>query len=168
MRQADISKDQSQRIIAHFQQHNDLIAKLETMEIDDLPRIDLKDGSEYKNSAQLSTGQRCTVILPILLLQDERPLLIDQPEDNLDNAFVYDTVVRSVRGAKTSRQLIFITHNPNIPVLGDADRVFVLSSDGQRAELGECGSVDAVKGKIEHLLEGGAEAFQQRMKRYGH
>jgi ABC-type lipoprotein export system ATPase subunit len=168
MRQADISKDQAQRIIAHFQQHNDLIAKLETTEIDDLPRIDLKDGAEYKNSAQLSTGQRCTVILPILLLQDERPLLIDQPEDNLDNAFVYDTVVRSVRGAKKNRQLIFVTHNPNIPVLGDADRVFVLSSDGQRGELQESGGVDAVKEKIEHILEGGAEAFQQRMRRYGH
>ena len=115
MRQGDISKDQAQRIIAHFQQRSDLIAKLETMEIDDLPRIELKDGSEYKNSAQLSTGQRCTVILPILLLQDERPLLIDQPEDNLDNAFVYDTVVRSVRCAKTSRQLISSLIPPTFP-----------------------------------------------------
>jgi len=166
--QSDISKDQAQRIIAHFQQRADLVATLEIMEIDDLPRIELKDGAEYKNSAQLSTGQRCTVILPILLLQDERPLLIDQPEDNLDNAFVYDTIVRSVRGAKTSRQLIFVTHNPNIPVLGDAERVFVLSSDGQKAELARCGGVDEVKEKIEHLLEGGAEAFQQRMRRYGH
>lgn len=168
MRQADINKDQAQRIIGHFQQHSDLIAKLETMEIDDLPRIELQDGTEYKNSAQLSTGQRCTVILPILLLQDERPLLIDQPEDNLDNAFVYDTVVRSVRGAKTSRQLIFVTHNPNIPVLGDAERVFVLASDGQRGQMEVSGGVDAVKEKIEHILEGGAEAFQQRMRRYGH
>jgi len=167
MRQADISKDQAQKIVAHLQ-NGDAVIRLATLDIDDLPCIELKDGTEYKNSAQLSTGQRCTVILPILLLQDERPLLIDQPEDNLDNAFIYDTVVRSVRGAKKNRQLIFVTHNPNIPVLGDADRVFVLSSDGQRAKLGECGSVDAVKGKIEHLLEGGAEAFQQRMRRYGH
>ncbi len=94
--------------------------------------------------------------------------LIDQPEDNLDNAFVYDTVVRSVREAKGSRQLIFVTHNPNIPVLGDAERVFVLSSDGQQAKLGNSGNVDAVKDKIEYLLEGGADAFRERMKRYGH
>ncbi|MDD3030541.1 MAG: AAA family ATPase [Alphaproteobacteria bacterium] len=167
-RQAETGKDQAQKIISHIQQHVDNIAKLETMEIDDLPRIELKDGAEYKNSAQLSTGQRCTVILPILLLQDARPLLIDQPEDNLDNAFVYDTVVRSVREAKGSRQLIFVTHNPNIPVLGDAERVFVLSSDGQQAKLGNSGNVDAVKDKIEYLLEGGADAFRERMKRYGH
>lgn len=167
-RQAETGKDQAQKIISHIQQHADNIAKLETMEIDDLPRIELKDGAEYKNSAQLSTGQRCTVILPILLLQDARPLLIDQPEDNLDNAFVYDTVVRSVREAKGNRQLIFVTHNPNIPVLGDAERVFVLSSDGQQAKLGNSGNVDAVKDKIEYLLEGGADAFRERMKRYGH
>ena len=79
------------------------------MELGDEPFIELKDGADYKNSADLSTGQRCTVILPILLLESERPLLIDQPEDNLDNAFVYDTIVKSLRDAKGGRQLIFVT-----------------------------------------------------------
>ena len=130
--------------------------------------IELKDGTDYKNSAGLSTGQRCTVILPILLLQSERPLLIDQPEDNLDNAFVYDTIVRNLQEAKGGRQLIFATHNPNIPVLGEADRVFVFSSDGRKGHVTHRGGVDDVKEQVEHLLEGGKEAFVLRMQRYGH
>ena len=73
---------------------------IETVDLDDRPCIELLDGGTFKESTQLSTGQRCTTILPILLTQSERPLLIDQPEDNLDNAFVYDT---SSRPCKLSR-----------------------------------------------------------------
>ena len=107
-------------------------------------------------------------ILPILLLESERPLLIDQPEDNLDNAFVYDTIVKSLRNAKGGRQLIFVTHNPNIPVLGEADRVFVFASDGRQGTVTHRGTVEDVKEQIEHLLEGGKEAFVLRMHKYGH
>ncbi len=162
-----IPDDQAARIIAHLND-SDQIGKLETIDLGDEPLIALKDGSDYKNSADLSTGQRCTVILPILLFESDRPLLIDQPEDNLDNAFVYDTIVRSLREVKTSRQLIFVTHNPNIPVLGEAERVFVFSSDGRRGGVCDAGTVDEVKGQIEHLLEGGKEAFVLRMQKYGH
>ncbi len=63
-----------------------------------------------------------TAILPILLLDSANPLLIDQPEDNLDNRFIFETVVDSIHKVKTGRQLIFVTHNPNIPVLGDGTR----------------------------------------------
>lgn len=76
--------------------------------------------------------------------------------------------MRSLREAKGGRQLVFVTHNPNIPVLGEAERIFVVTSDGQHATLARAGSVDEVKDEIEHLLEGGAEAFRQRMVRYGH
>lgn len=162
-----IALDQAQRLVAHLQ-GSDQIGKLETVDLEDEPLIALKDGADYKNSADLSTGQRCTVILPILLLDSERPLLIDQPEDNLDNAFVYDTIVRSLGEAKGGRQLIFVTHNPNIPVLGDAERVFVFNSDGRRGSVSHVGTVDDVKGQIEHLLEGGKEAFVLRMQKYGH
>lgn len=162
-----IAIEQAQRIVTHLQASAQ-IGKLETIDLEDEPLIALKDGADYKNSADLSTGQRCTVILPILLLDSERPLLIDQPEDNLDNAFVYDTIVRSLGEAKGGRQLIFVTHNPNIPVLGDAERVFVFSSDGRRGSVSHVGTVDDVKGEIEHLLEGGKEAFVLRMQKYGH
>ena len=106
--------------------------------------------------------------MPILLFEADRPLLVDQPEDNLDNAYVYDTIVKSLREVKLSRQLIFVTHNPNIPVLGEAERVFVFASDGRHGTVSHRGTVEDVKGQIEHLLEGGAEAFKLRMVKYGH
>ena len=141
---------------------------IETVDLDDRPCIELLDGETFKESTQLSTGQRCTTILPILLTQSERPLLIDQPEDNLDNAFVYDTIVKALQTVRGSRQVIFVTHNPNIPVLGEAERVFVFSSDGRHATLKQVGTVDDCKDQIERILEGGREAFLQRKARYGH
>jgi ABC-type uncharacterized transport system ATPase subunit len=136
--------------------------------LNDRPSIELLDGDTFKDSAHLSTGQRCTTILPILLTQSERPLLIDQPEDNLDNAFVYETIVRALRATKGNRQVIFVTHNPNIPVLGEAERVFVFSSDGQHSTLKQVGTVDDCREQIERILEGGREAFLLRKARYGH
>ena len=162
-----IAEDQALRIVGHLRE-DDQLGKLETVDLDDEPLIELKDGADFKSSADVSTGQRCTVILPILLLESERPLLIDQPEDNLDNAFVYNTIVKSLREAKGARQLIFVTHNPNIPVLGEAERVFVFASDGRRGTVSHVGTVDDVKGQIEHLLEGGKEAFALRMQKYGY
>ncbi len=141
---------------------------IETVALDDRPCIELLDGDTFKDSTHLSTGQRCTTILPILLTQSERPLLIDQPEDNLDNAFVYETIVRALQTIKGSRQVIFVTHNPNIPVLGEAERVFVFSSDGQHSTLRQVGTVDECKEQIEKILEGGREAFLLRKTRYGH
>ncbi len=64
--------------------------------------------------------------------------------------------------------MIFVTHNPNIPVLGEAERVFVFASDGQHAAVRQVGTVDECKEEIERILEGGREAFLQRKARYGH
>lgn len=141
---------------------------IETIELEDRPRIELLDGERYKEASSLSTGQRCTTILPILLLQSARPLLVDQPEDNLDNAFVYDTIVKALRNAAGTRQVLFVTHNPNIPVLGNADRVFVFDSDGARGWTRATGTVDECKEEIESILEGGRKAFLERKERYGH
>lgn len=94
--------------------------------------------------------------------------MVDQPEDNLDNAFIYNNVVKALQDAKGTRQVIFVTHNPNIPVLGDAERVFVLESDGKRGHTRRVGTVDECKTDIEAILEGGREAFLQRKARYGY
>ena len=144
------------------------IFEIEAVELLDLPRIELLDGDTYKDSWTLSTGQKCTTVLPILLLESESPLLIDQPEDNLDNRFIYETVVKSVSSVKAKRQLLFVTHNPNIPVLGDAAKVFVLTSSGKKATVERDGTVDECRSEVETLLEGGREAFELRMQRYGH
>jgi hypothetical protein len=100
------------------------------------------------------------------------PLLIDQPEDDLDNRFIYDDVVQRLRGAKRRRQLLVATHNANIPVLGDAEQILVMDSettDVQRGSLVASGAIDDrdVRQAAERILEGGEEAFARRREKYG-
>ncbi|HEX3478689.1 MAG TPA: hypothetical protein VHT91_26890 [Kofleriaceae bacterium] len=165
-RELDLDADRATRLIIQLKDKPELFA-IETVELHDRPILELRDGEDYKDSSALSTGQKCTTILPILLVESERPLLIDQPEDNLDNAFVFETVVQSLAAIRDRRQLIFVTHNPNIPVLGDAQRVFVLRSSGRAASLASAGTVDEVAQDIITILEGGRVAFEARRKRYG-
>jgi hypothetical protein len=166
-KKAEISIEQAEKTIAALNASGRLF-EIETVELIDKTKIELKDGENYKESQSLSTGQKCTTILPILLLESEKPLLVDQPEDNLDNRFISETVVKNIRSVKAKRQIIFITHNPNIPVLGDAERVFVMDSNGVSAKLQKKGNVDDCKKEIVTLLEGGEEAFKQRKKRYNY
>ncbi len=146
----------------------DRLAALEAVELIDRPTIELNDNGTWKETAMLSTGQKCTTILPILLIDSDSPLMIDQPEDNLDNRFVFETIVDSIRKVKTSRQLLFVTHNPNIPVLGEAEQVFVMESDGLAGRIRNQGDVDACQHDIVTLLEGGVDAFRLRRDRYGY
>jgi len=99
-------------------------------------------------------------------MDSEKPLLIDQPEDNLDNRYVSEKVVRTIGSVRKRRQLIFATHNPNLLVLGDADGVFVMDSNGKTSHLSRHGSVDQCKHEIVSLLEGGKKAFELRAERY--
>ena len=163
---AEINDEQSRKVVDALCDPATLSA-LEAVELPDLPHIALRDGGEYKESTRLSTGQKCTTILPILLMDGDYPLLIDQPEDNLDNRFVCECVVESIGKIKTNRQLVFVTHNPNIPGLGDAERVHVLQSDGARSTKVSDGDVDGCKEFIVTLLEGGEDAFFRRGERYG-
>lgn len=162
---ADLNSEQVEKVLVALGARETLLG-LEEIELVDQPKIELRDGAVYKESHALSTGQKCTTILPILLLDSEHPLLVDQPEDNLDNRFIFETVVESIRQVKQHRQLIFVTHNPNIPVLGEAERIFVLDSDGQHARLANEGTVDQCKRDIVTLLEGGEDAFKARKRRY--
>lgn len=165
MERATLNANQATNVIASFTMPG-MMFRLETIELADKPKIELLDGDTYKESSSLSTGQKCTTVLPILLLESDNPLLIDQPEDNLDNGFIYDTVVDSIRKVKGSRQMVFVTHNPNIPVLGDAEKVFVLRSNGRKAVKTKEGTVDECRDDIVALLEGGHEAFMKRKERY--
>lgn len=119
---------------------------------------------------KLSTGQQCTAILHLLLLENNDPLLIDQPEDNLDNAFIAERIVSELRKAKTKRQFLFATHNANIPVFGDAEWIGVFSADENHERLGlrHQGSIDVpeIKEWVTKILEGGRDAFIQRKEKY--
>jgi ABC-type lipoprotein export system ATPase subunit len=163
--QSGINVAQAVKVVEALHDHQ-MLFDLEAVELNDKPRIELKDGDVYKDSLSISKGQKCTSILPILLLDSDRPLLVDQPEDNLDNGFIYETVVRRIREVKNDRQLIFVTHNPNIPVLGDASKVFVFKSNGSKAWIEKEGTVDDCRTHIVDLLEGGEEAFKLRQQRY--
>ncbi len=129
----------------------------------------------WRHLDQLSTGQRATALLLLLLQGGDAPLVIDQPEDDLDNRFVYDSIVPRVRGSKRNRQLVFASHNANIPVLGDADQIIGLQAvERDGVVLGELdprgvGSIDhrPVRDLVEELLEGGKEAFEMRRYLYG-
>jgi len=123
----------------------------------------------------LSTGQKATAVLLLLLLESDAPLIVDQPEDDLDNRFITEGVVPRMREEKQRRQFIFSTHNANIPVLGDAELIVGLSASGE-AEHGHAriapehmGSIDArpVRELVEEILEGGKEAFERRRRKYG-
>lgn len=165
--EAEINEEQARKVVEALSS-SEALYRLEAVDLPDLPSVELNDGGEYKPSQSLSTGQKCTTILPILLLESNNPLLIDQPEDNLDNRFIFECVVASIREMKPRRQMIFVTHNPNIPVLGDAEQVFVLESDGGNARLVRSGTVDECRQEIVTLLEGGEEAFKQRQNRYAY
>lgn len=125
----------------------------------------------YRSIEDLSTGQQCTAVLHLLLLENNDPLILDQPEDNLDNAFIADRIVHEVRDAKLTRQFLFATHNANIPVFGDAEWIGVLSVEESKGKIltEQQGAIDvpAVQKLAAKILEGGETAFNIRREKYG-
>ena len=152
----------------------DCVLALDEIEISDMPVVLLNDrplesGSVLRPLEDLSTGQRCSALLPILLLTGTNPLLIDQPEDNLDNRLIRQVIVNILGSIKLRRQVIIATHNPNLPVLGDAEETIVLAAtDERKGELRTIGDLDdyQVVKNITDIMEGGREAFQYRQSVY--
>ena len=162
----EITNDRAMTVLTHLQSGSltDLIAA----PVDDAVELSLLDGLDYKESDSLSIGQRCTVVLPVLLSGHGELLIIDQPEDHLDNAFITETLVERLRGRQAGDQFILASHNANIPVLGEADLVVRLGSDGRRGFVEHAGKLEApatVKA-ITSVMEGGVEAFERRATFY--
>lgn len=157
---------QMTRVVSHLADEADLYsleAELPSAKLE----IILYDAGQPKRVEELSKGQKATALLPIILRDLPYPLLFDQPEDDLDNKFIFNTLIKSVRELKHRRQMVFVTHNANIPVLGEADRVIVMQMHSPtRAAKPKEGSVDDCKQDILDLLEGGAEAFSARELQY--
>ncbi len=164
---AGISKDRAARTLAQLKETD--LGTLATVPVEDRVAFQLLDGPDYKDISELSTGQRCTVVLPLVLRHTERLLIVDQPEDHIDNAFIADTLIRSILARDANGQIIFSTHNANIPVLGNADRVVQLGSDGRRGFTLIAAALDesAVVSAITTVMEGGVEAFERRASFYG-
>lgn len=155
---------------------NDKIWELEEIALTETVPIKLNIGSlenpTYKEITGLSSGQKCTAILNLLLLNNSDPLIIDQPEDNLDNAFIAENIVSELRRQKEARQFIFSTHNANIPVFGDAEWIGVMEIENGESVLKDenIGSIDNenLRPKIENILEGGKYAFETRRLKYNY
>lgn len=129
----------------------------------------MADGT-YRQLADLSGGQRVSLLLSLLLeTDDERPLVIDQPEDELDNRFLFETLLPALRRLKGRRQVVLATHNANIVVNGDADQVIHLEATANRGWVAHLGSIDepAVRNAIIGTVDGGEEAFRMRKLKYG-
>ncbi|TDV37517.1 AAA domain-containing protein [Pseudomonas helmanticensis] len=161
----------------------DALAKLQPSQIMELEALELEHRVDislnvahgdaeplFRPLNKLSTGQQCTAILHMLLLDNIDPLFMDQPEDNLDNAFIAERIVTELRDAKTNRQFLFATHNANIPVFGDAEWIGVFTTEENRGCLppDAQGSIDVtlIRDQVARILEGGRDAFIQRMEKY--
>jgi len=150
------------------------VLALDEIVFNDVPVVCLNDrpqeaGSTLRPLHELSPGQRCSAVLPILLLNGRSPLIIDQPEDNLDNRLIRQVIVNVLGSIKLRRQVIVATHNPNIPVLGDAEQTIVLAAiDEKQSQVKAQGNLDErpIVSAVTEIMEGGREAFQYRQSIY--
>ena len=146
----------------------DLFMRIEELDLPATTKIELNTAADdepptWQTLEALSTGQKATAVLLLLLLESEAPLIVDQPEDDLDNRFITEGVVPIMRQEKRRRQFVFSTHNANIPVLGDAELILGLAASGEGGEgqariaTGHMGSIDSrpVRELVEEILEGG-------------
>jgi ABC-type multidrug transport system ATPase subunit len=134
------------------------------------------DGGKDTAFGKASPGQQASALLELLLKQSAGTLIIDQPEDDLDNRVIM-RIVELIRTSKSRRQLIFATHNPNLVVNGDADKIIALKTgdpvvgsapENPRVEIAEDGAIEtpAVRNVITQIMEGGKEAFDLRSRKY--
>lgn len=126
-----------------------------------------------------SPGQRSAAMLSFVLHHGNEPLVLDQPEDDLNTEWITDLVVRQLRTSRWNRQVVVVTHNANIPVNADAERVIVLENKGDGlhvrtstgadgAAVEHCGALEdhLVRADIQQIMEGGVDAFVRRERRY--
>ena len=126
---------------------------------------------DYRAIDQLSAGQRCTAVFPLLLKLQKGPLIVDQPEDNLDNRHIADTIAPALLEDKRARQIAFTSHNANLVVLTDAEQIALFDSDGSRGEVSArgflCTSVSSITKHVIATLDGGRSALRLRYQKYG-
>ena len=152
--------------------NNDTLSSLVKVIPEDKLQITIKDKNGEIDINEGSPGQKSAAILAFILNSGENPLIIDQPEDDLDNSLIYSLVVKSIRKMKSKRQIIIVTHNPNIPVLGDAEGIIVLerNSDGKvtfrKNKKAGCIEEKLIREGICEIMEGGEDAFRKREQKY--
>jgi hypothetical protein len=130
-----------------------------------------KVGEEFSPIDKLSAGQRCTAVFPILLEIGEGVLVVDQPEDNLDNRHIAAKIAPALLVGKWRRQMMFTSHNANLVVLSDAEAILMFESDGATGRVEEQGyfatSKSVIARHVIDVLDGGPKALEMRSVKYG-
>lgn len=169
------NEDVSSIVSGHFV---NLVKSLNDAQIDEialmLPEDEIEvqykptTGSSFKSLSTASAGQKTTAILTFILSYGTLPLILDQPEDDLDNRLVYELIVDRLKQAKEKRQLIVVTHNANVPVNGDAEYIISMDTESKALKVLHTGTVEqvSIKKEICDVMEGGEIAFEMRSKRY--
>ena len=136
---------------------------------EDVLEVSFRGGASgsWQPIAQGSPGQQTAALLAFVLGFGSEPIVLDQPEDDLDSTLIYELLVARLRETKPTRQLIVVTHNPNIVVHGDAEYVVSLNVHDSQTVIGCDGGLqeDAVRDEICRVMEGGREAFESRYRR---
>jgi len=168
MEKFNLTDKMAERLIEYFKDKNKLF-ELETLFPDDLIKIELNIDEKFIALDKLSPGQKATALLLLMFAMEDRILILDQPEEDLDNRFIYEDIVRILRDIKGGRQIITATHNANIPVIGDSELIVVLDKQEEQCKLVDRGSVDkqSIKEQVKRIMEGGEEAFIRRAEKYG-
>lgn len=161
-----------QRLLKEYTQRPEYLDRIMTWFPEDSLSVTYSakgDGEDFRPITQGSAGQKAAAMLAFLLAYGDEPILVDQPEDDLDNHLIYGLVVRQIRENKQRRQIITVTHNPNIVVNGDAEMVHSLDFKSGQCRVTEKGSLQeaAVRDEICRVMEGGRDAFEQRYRRIG-
>jgi DNA repair ATPase RecN len=170
-----LTEAMADRAVKWFRSDTSRLHELETIIPGDALKVALRVDDGYRSLEHLSAGQRATAILLLLFALEGQVLVLDQPEDDLDNRFVYEDIVQLLRRQKglgvspQRRQIIAVTHNPNIPVIGDAELVIALEVEDNKASVRARASTDdsAVRETIKEIMEGGKDAFRRRAEKYG-
>ncbi len=146
---------------------------LSLCELTDIPTFEYQQREgDYIEFSEASAGQQATALLKVLLKMDGPPLIIDQPEEDLDNQVILE-IVNDIWSAKSKRQVIFSSHNANIVVNGDADLVVVcdyrIAGDQSGGVIKNQGAIDIteIRNEITKIIEGGEAAFKLRKQKYG-
>ena len=168
MSKFNLTETMAENFVSWFKDDERLF-QLETLFPEDRIIIKLNVNEDFKDIEKLSDGQKATALLLLLFAQEDRILILDQPEEDLDNRFIYEDVVKILRDYKSKRQFIIATHNANIPVIGDSELIVVLESAEGVCNIVDLGSIDkaSIREHVKNIMEGGEEAFRLRFEKYG-